>query len=94
MLVYEVAGVECCLRFQQEDLALLIGDGSVRNPSWDDEEFTLVQRHFVVVEFDAKLTLDDEEEFLPVVLFDWRYRLSMDSPDSFGQFEGDKLEGG
>src|SRR5579863_799920 len=80
--VGNVSRVESGLRFDQNDVNFFVGDGAVFYAARNDYEFAFADDSFAVAKFHAQSALDDEEEFVFVVMMmPDKFALEFDSFD-------------
>jgi hypothetical protein len=66
--VGDISGVQSGFRFDQDDMNFFVGHGAVFDPARDDDKFAFADDHFMVAKFHAQCALDDEEEFVFIVV--------------------------
>ena len=63
-----VSRVEGCLSLDEQDVALIFSDRVVPHASWDNEHLTFIQLDGSVFHLDAKMSFENEEHLIFVVV--------------------------
>src|SRR3982751_30228 len=63
-----VASVWCAHGLDEQDVRLLVGNGSMFDTFRDDEHLTRTERHIAIAQLDDEAAFEDEKEIVRVVV--------------------------